>query len=104
MKRTHAQGGAEADGAKGEGGAERQHRLAGVWISSSRHQSIGSRLAMISARRGSRNGGSTRCSPSAGTSSFGAMPNGTPLIHCGTTMPSGGCNAETGKVYLSENN
>lgn len=35
---------------------------------------------------------------------FGAMPNGSPLIHCGTTMPAGGCNAETGKVYLSANN
>jgi hypothetical protein len=34
---------------------------------------------------------------------FGAMPNGTPLIHCGTTMPSGGCNAETGMVYLGQN-
>ena len=35
---------------------------------------------------------------------FGAMPNGSPLIHCGTTLPAGGCNAETGKVYLSANN
>lgn len=35
---------------------------------------------------------------------FGAMPNGTPLIHCGTTLPAGGCNAETGKVYLADNN
>lgn len=35
---------------------------------------------------------------------FGAMPNGTPLIHCGTTMPAGGCTAQTGQVYLSANN
>jgi hypothetical protein len=35
---------------------------------------------------------------------FGAMPNGSPLIHCGMTMPAGGCNAETGTLYLSENN
>jgi len=34
---------------------------------------------------------------------FGALPNGTPLINCGTEMPAGGCTAETGKVYLSEN-
>jgi hypothetical protein len=34
---------------------------------------------------------------------FGAMPNGTPLIHCGTEMPAGGCTAATGTVYLSEN-
>jgi hypothetical protein len=34
---------------------------------------------------------------------FGAMPNGTPLIHCGAAVPSGGCNAETGKVYLGQN-
>jgi hypothetical protein len=36
--------------------------------------------------------------------SFGAMPNGTPLINCGMTMPAGGCTAETGTAYLSENN
>ncbi|MGV3591621.1 MAG: DUF6152 family protein [Gammaproteobacteria bacterium] len=35
---------------------------------------------------------------------FGAMPNGTGLIHCGTAVPAGGCNAQTGKVYLAENN
>ena len=35
---------------------------------------------------------------------FGAMPNGKPLINCGTTMPEGGCNADTGNVYMSENN
>jgi len=35
---------------------------------------------------------------------FGAMPNGTPLIHCGMSMPAGGCTAETGQVYLSANN
>jgi hypothetical protein len=34
---------------------------------------------------------------------FGAVPNGTPLINCGMTMPAGGCTAETGKSYLSEN-
>lgn len=35
---------------------------------------------------------------------FGAMPNGTGLIHCGTTLPAGGCNADTGTVYLAVNN
>jgi len=35
---------------------------------------------------------------------FGAMPNGTPLINCGMSLPAGGCNAETGQVYLSANN
>jgi len=34
---------------------------------------------------------------------FGAMPNGTPIVHCGTTMPKGGCTAETGKTYLGQN-
>ena len=34
---------------------------------------------------------------------FGAVPNGTPLINCGMEMPSGGCTADTGTVYLSEN-
>lgn len=34
---------------------------------------------------------------------FGAVPNGTPLINCGMDMPAGGCTAETGTVYLSEN-
>jgi hypothetical protein len=34
---------------------------------------------------------------------FGAMPNGTPLIHCGMEMPAGGCTEETGKAYLTEN-
>ncbi len=35
---------------------------------------------------------------------FGAMPNGAPLINCGLTMPAGGCNADTGTSFLSENN
>lgn len=35
---------------------------------------------------------------------FGAMPNGTGLISCGTEFPTGGCKAETGTVYLTENN
>lgn len=35
---------------------------------------------------------------------FGAMPNGTPLVNCGMTMPEGGCTSETGIVYLSANN
>lgn len=34
---------------------------------------------------------------------FGAIPNGAPLINCGMDMPAGGCTAETGTVYLSEN-
>lgn len=34
---------------------------------------------------------------------FGAIPNGTPLINCGMEMPAGGCTADTGTVYLSEN-
>jgi hypothetical protein len=34
---------------------------------------------------------------------FGAVPNGAPLINCGMEMPEGGCTAETGTVYLSEN-
>lgn len=34
---------------------------------------------------------------------FGAMPNGTPIVNCGLTMPSGGCTAETGRVYLGQN-
>jgi hypothetical protein len=34
---------------------------------------------------------------------FGAMANGTPLIHCGMEMPAGGCTAETGTAYLTEN-
>jgi hypothetical protein len=34
---------------------------------------------------------------------FGAVPNGNPLINCGDEMPTGGCTAETGTVYLSEN-
>jgi hypothetical protein len=34
---------------------------------------------------------------------FGAMPNGTPIVHCGTAMPQGGCTAETGKTYLGQN-
>jgi Family of unknown function (DUF6152) len=35
---------------------------------------------------------------------FGAMPNGSGLINCGTEFPVGGCTGETGKVYLAENN
>jgi hypothetical protein len=34
---------------------------------------------------------------------FGAVPNGTSLINCGMEMPVGGCTAESGTVYLSEN-
>ncbi|HEY9183332.1 MAG TPA: DUF6152 family protein [Gammaproteobacteria bacterium] len=34
---------------------------------------------------------------------FGAMPNGTPIVHCGTTMPQGGCTPDTGRVYLGQN-
>jgi hypothetical protein len=34
---------------------------------------------------------------------FGAMPNGTPIVHCGKTMPQGGCTPETGRVYLGQN-
>lgn len=34
---------------------------------------------------------------------FGAVPNGAPLINCGMEMPEGGCTAATGTVYLSEN-
>jgi hypothetical protein len=35
---------------------------------------------------------------------FGAMPNGTGLISCGTEFPTGGCTAETGTTFLTENN
>jgi hypothetical protein len=35
---------------------------------------------------------------------FGALPNGAGLINCGLQLPAGGCTAETGKVYLAENN
>ena len=35
---------------------------------------------------------------------FGAMPNGAPLVNCGMTMPAGGCTEATGTVYLSANN
>jgi hypothetical protein len=35
---------------------------------------------------------------------FGAMPNGAPLINCGMSMPTGGCTEATGTVYLSANN
>ncbi len=35
---------------------------------------------------------------------FGAMPNVTGIINCGKQLPAGGCTAETGKVYLAENN
>jgi hypothetical protein len=34
---------------------------------------------------------------------FGAMPNNTPIVNCGMSMPAGGCTAETGRVYLGEN-
>ena len=34
---------------------------------------------------------------------FGAMPNGTPIVHCGTTMPQGGCTPDTGRTYLGQN-
>lgn len=34
---------------------------------------------------------------------FGAMPNGTPIVHCGTSMPKGGCTEATGRVYLGQN-
>ena len=34
---------------------------------------------------------------------FGAMPNGTPIVHCGKMMPKGGCTPETGRVYLGQN-
>ena len=34
---------------------------------------------------------------------FGAVPNGTPLVNCGLEMPDGGCTTDTGVVYLSEN-
>jgi len=44
-----------------------------------------------------------RLNPLRDGRTFGAMPNGTPLIHCGMEMPAGGCNAETGKAYLTEN-
>lgn len=45
-----------------------------------------------------------RLNPLRNGKTFGAMPNGAPLIHCGMTMPAGGCNADTGTSYLSENN
>jgi hypothetical protein len=34
---------------------------------------------------------------------FGAMPNGTGIVNCGTQFPAGGCTAETGTVYLVAN-
>lgn len=34
---------------------------------------------------------------------FGAMPNGTPIVNCGTAMPQGGCTPETGRVFLGQN-
>jgi hypothetical protein len=34
---------------------------------------------------------------------FGAMPNGTAIVHCGLSMPQGGCTAETGRSYLGQN-
>ncbi len=45
-----------------------------------------------------------RLNPLRNGKPFGAMPNGTPIVHCGTTMPEGGCTAETGKIYLGQNN
>jgi hypothetical protein len=44
-----------------------------------------------------------RLNPLRDGRTFGAMPNGTPLIHCGMEMPAGGCTAETGTAYLTEN-
>lgn len=44
-----------------------------------------------------------RLNPLRDGRTFGSMPNGTPLIHCGMEMPAGGCTAETGTTYLSEN-
>jgi hypothetical protein len=46
---------------------------------------------------------SVRLNPLRDGRTFGAMPNGTPLIHCGMEMPVGGCTAETGTAYLTEN-
>lgn len=34
---------------------------------------------------------------------FGAMPNGTPIVNCGSAMPAGGCTVETGRVFLGQN-
>jgi hypothetical protein len=34
---------------------------------------------------------------------FGALSNGTSIVHCGMTMPQGGCTAETGTIYLGQN-
>jgi hypothetical protein len=34
---------------------------------------------------------------------FGAMPKGTPIVHCGMAVPRGGCTPETGRVYLGQN-
>ena len=44
-----------------------------------------------------------RLNPLRNGKTFGAMPNGAPLINCGMDMPAGGCTAETGTVYLSAN-
>jgi hypothetical protein len=46
---------------------------------------------------------SVQANPLRNGKNFGAVPNGTPLINCGKSFPAGGCNAETGTVYLSEN-
>ena len=46
---------------------------------------------------------SVQANPLRDGRNFGAVPNGTPLINCGVQMPAGGCTAETGRVYLSEN-
>lgn len=44
-----------------------------------------------------------RLNPLRNGKTFGAMPNGAPLINCGMYMPTGGCTPDTGTVYLSEN-
>ena len=35
---------------------------------------------------------------------FGAMAQGARLIRCGSALPSGGCTAETGEVFLASRN
>jgi hypothetical protein len=44
-----------------------------------------------------------RLNPLRDGRTFGAMQNGTPLIHCGMEMPAAGCTADTGTAYLTEN-
>ncbi len=46
---------------------------------------------------------SVQLNPLRNGKTFGAMPNGTPIVNCGTSMPSGGCTPETGQVYLGVN-